>query len=201
MRSHSDDEREERWGRWDEGFDPCDEEGCQCQGPAERGRAWRELLREYMAHEPRGHWFFGGRRFTAWWGGPRGVNPLVGLMLSKGGGLLPLLVLHLLSQGPRYGNDIMREIETRSRGTWASNPGAIYPLLRVLEHQGLLSGAWEDPTKRTRRTYQLTDEGRKEYVHLKELMKPGLHEALDVMRALFDDLYAQDAQPAAGVTH
>ena len=133
-----------------------------------------------------------------WYAGPGRVNPLVGLMLSKGGGIFPLLVLHLLSKGPSYGNDIMREIQARSQGTWASNPGAMYPLLRVLERHGLLTGEWEDATKRTRRMYRLTDEGKQEYGYLKELMQPGLHEALEVMQALYEELYAPNgAVPAA----
>lgn len=159
----------------------------------ENGHVWRERVRESLGQEPRGHWFFGGRRFWAWWAnhGPGQTNPLVGLMLSRGGGLLPLYVLHLVSQEPRYGNDIMRELEQRSKGTWVSNPGAIYPLLRLLEHRGLLRGEWEDPTKRTRRVYHLTDIGQQEYVRLKELMRPGLHQALEVLKSLYDALYSE----------
>jgi DNA-binding PadR family transcriptional regulator len=119
------------------------------------------------------------------------MNPFVGLVLSKGGGLLPLYVLHLLSGKPRYGNDIMHELEERSGGTWSSNPGAVYPLLRSLERHGLLSGEWEDPDKRTRRVYRLTEQGQREYAELKQMMKPGLEEALGVLRTLYAELYAE----------
>ena len=168
----------------------------------ERCRMWRERLQEYLGQAPEEHWFFGNRRFMAWCGSPGRSNPLVGLMLSRGGGLLPLFVLHLLSQGPRYGNDIMREIEQQSKGAWVSNPGAIYPLLRLLERRGLLKGQWEDDTKRTRRIYHLTDWGRQELARLKELMRPGLYEALEVMKMLFDTLYAgtEDVQGDNGDT-
>ncbi len=155
----------------------------------DHGRAWREHLRQLMDEEPEEHWFFRGRRFMGWRTSPGRANPLVGLLLSRGGGILPLLVLHLVSAAPRYGNDIMREIQVCSQGTWASNPGAMYPLLRMLECQGLLVGEWEDATKRTRRMYHLTDEGKKEYGYLKELMKPGLREAVDVMQAIYAELY------------
>ena len=156
---------------------------------------WGEHVRRCLGHEPREHWFFGGRRFMAWWAGhePTSANPLVALVLSRGGGLLPLYVLHLVALSPRHGNDIMRELGQRSHGTWASNPGAIYPLLRFMERRGLLEGEWEEPTKRTRRIYHLTEAGREEYAHLKELMKPGLREALQVMQELYDALYANDA--------
>jgi DNA-binding PadR family transcriptional regulator len=150
-------------------------------------------VRRCLGHAPQAHWFFGGRRFMGWWAGhgSRYANPLVALILSKGGGLLPLYVLHLVAQGPHYGNDIMRELEQRSRGTWASNPGAIYPLLRFLERAGLLQGEWEDPTKRTRRMYSLTGTGREEYARVKELMEPGLREALQVMQGLYEARYAE----------
>jgi len=174
------------------------DEECGCDDDLGQG-TWRKHIRDMLEGEPGEHWFFRGRRFMGWWTGPGRINPLVGLLLSKGGGVLPVLVLHLLAQGPRYGNDIMREIQLRSKGTWASNPGAVYPLLRLLEHQGLVTGAWEDEAKRTRRVYQLTQEGKKEYAYLKDLMKPGLQEAIEVMRALFAELYADGApvEPAS----
>jgi PadR family transcriptional regulator PadR len=178
--------------------EPCGEEEYsnasrhEAHDRIERHRMWRKRVREIIEQEPEKHWLFRGRRFAGWWAGPGRINPLVGLVLSRGGGVLPLLVLHLLAQHPRYGNDIMREIQTRSRGTWASNPGAIYPLLRQLERQGLVSGEWEDEVKRTRRIYQLTDEGQREYAHLKELMQPELREAVEVMRRLLEELYAEN---------
>lgn len=187
--------RSKRRSEWHNGCSPVDDDDWACD-MEEHGPMWRECVQERLGHELQGHWFFGGRRFMAWWTarGPEQVNPLVGLMLSKGGGLLPLYVLHLVAQGPRYGNDVMREIEQRSKGTWASNPGAVYPLLRFLEHRGLLRGEWEDPTKRTRRMYHLTDLGRQEYARLKELMRPGLRQALEVLRALYDALYAEKVE-------
>lgn len=167
--------------------------GCGEPGEGELSdeAPWGEHVRRCLGHEPRDHWFFGGRRFMAWREGHEqtSANPLVALVLSRGGGLLPLYVLHLLANSPRHGNDIMRELGQRSRGTWASNPGAIYPLLRFMERRGLLEGEWVDPTKRTRRVYHLTEPGRQEYARLKELMQPGLREALEVMRELYDALY------------
>jgi DNA-binding PadR family transcriptional regulator len=177
-------------GRRDHRYGECREEEM-----AGDEAAWGEHVRRCLGHEPREHWFFGGRRFMAWWAGhePTSANPLVALMLSRGGGLLPLYVLHLVALSPRYGNDIMRELEQRSRGTWVSNPGAIYPLLRFLERRGLVEGVWEDRTKRTRRIYHLTETGKQEYARLKELMQPGLREALQVMQGLYDALYAPSA--------
>ncbi len=110
------------------------------------------------------------------------------MIMSRGGGLLSLYVLHLLSQKPRYGNDIMREIERRTQKRWGANPGAIYPLLTELEESGMVKGAWEDSDKRTRRIYNITPDGKDELVRIKEVMRPKLEEAICVLRELSDDL-------------
>jgi len=107
--------------------------------------------------------------------------------------VLPLLVLHLLAQGRGYGNRIMRKIAQWTSGTWASNPGAVYPLLRLLERQGLVRAEWEDSTRRTRRLYSLTEAGQQEYLALKDLMRPALREAVLVMQGLYEELYGAEA--------
>jgi len=131
---------------------------------------------------------FGGRRFRPWQVGESIFNPFVAMALSKGGGLLPLYVLHLLSQQPRYGNEVMSLIEERTGGGWGTNPGAIYPLLVELEEQGLIVGEWQDPERRTIRRYTITGAGRDELERLKAVMRPKLQEALEVLKDMLDDL-------------
>lgn len=168
---------------------------CVSEGgsPREAARAWHEHLRDFLGQPPEHHWFFGGRRFKGGPWGPQGFNPLVGIFLSKGGGLLPLFVLHLLAEQARYGNEIMSEIETRTQGRWTANPGAIYPLLELLEKRGLVESEWEEPHKRTRRFYRLTDKGRTELAWLKEVMRPRLEEALATVQQLLADLYVEES--------
>jgi DNA-binding PadR family transcriptional regulator len=113
-------------------------------------------------------------------------------MMSKGGGLLSLYVLHLLAEKPRYGNDIMRAIQKRTHRRWGSNPGAIYPLLNAMEDRNLVEGKWEDPDKRTRRIYHLTEAGNQELDRLKEVIRPKLEEAITVLRELSDDLEIEE---------
>ena len=60
----------------------------------------------------------------------------------------------------------------------------MYPLLRKLEEQGLIEGAWEHPERRTRRYYALTDEGRAEYGRLVEEVRP----FLDSVKASIDEI-------------
>jgi DNA-binding PadR family transcriptional regulator len=119
-------------------------------------------------------------------------------MLAKGGGLLPLLVLHLLEEQPRYGNDIMNALQERTNGRWVSNPGVIYPLLNFMEEHGLVEGEWEDEDRRTRRFYRITQGGIEELRQLKDVMRPRLTEASEILQSLLDELYAEPDSPSEG---
>ncbi|MFQ5923008.1 MAG: helix-turn-helix transcriptional regulator [Anaerolineales bacterium] len=156
------------------------------------GQAWRKHFTSFLGVAPEEHWVFKGRRFKPWTSGKLGppglFNPIVAMVLSRGGGLLSLYVLHLLAEKPRYGNDIMKEIELRTRGGWGPNPGAVYPLLTSMEERGLVEGKWEDPEKRTRRIYRLTPAGKDELERLKEVMRPKLEDAIQILRHLNADL-------------
>ena len=182
------------WHAWHKRREMEDHECAQIE--FETHTAWREHFENFLGTSPEKHWLFGGRRFKPWstgkWGPPGRFNPFVADLMSKGGGLLPLFVLHLLAEKPRYGNDIMHEIEERTEGRWGPNPGAIYPLLTLMEDGGLISGEWEDPDKRTRRIYHLTDEGEHELERLKEVMRPKLEEAINILRDLSDELESNE---------
>src|SRR3712207_5343002 len=47
--------------------------------------------------------------------------------------VLPLLVLHFISSGPSYGNQLMERISAVTEGVVSVNPNTMYPLLRSLE--------------------------------------------------------------------
>jgi DNA-binding PadR family transcriptional regulator len=182
------------WQRWQEaqtsGQQPDTEWGNDPR------KAWRKHFADFLGVEPEDHWLFSGRRFKSWasgeWGPPGLFNPFVAMVLSKGGGLLSLYVLHLLAERPRYGNDIMNEIEERTHGRWGANPGAVYPMLNDMEEAGFVEGEWEDPEKRTRRIYRITPKGQLELDRLKEVMRPKLEEAIGILRDLFQDLEKGD---------
>jgi DNA-binding PadR family transcriptional regulator len=178
------------WSEWHE--DQDGEEHKAFEFGYHHRIAWRSHFADFLGVPPEKHWLFGGRRFKPWvsgrWGSPGMFNPFLAMLMSKGGGLLSLYVLHLLAEKPRYGNDIMRQIEVRTQHRWASNPGAIYPLLTAMEESGLVEGAWEDPHKRTRRIYRLTPEGHQEFERLKEVMRPKLEEAIRLLGDIYNDL-------------
>jgi PadR family transcriptional regulator PadR len=162
--------------------------------------AWREFFHKTFGNWPEEHWVFGGRRFSPWHQGIDSFNPFVASLLSKGGGLLPLYVLHLVAQKPRYGNEIMDMLAARTNGQWVSNPGAIYPLLTLLEHEGFIKGEWEDPDKRTVRIYTITQPGQEEVTRITKIVAPKVEETIRVMQEFLLDLQnpggGSDPQPA-----
>ena len=75
-------------------------------------------------------------------------------------GSTPVLILSVLSDGPRHGYAIAREIERRSAEALKMGEGALYPALRALERDGLVVSRWETlPSGPARRAYTLTDAG------------------------------------------
>ena len=94
------------------------------------------------------------------------------------------MVLHLISAGPSYGNQLMERIAGMTEGVLTVNPNTMYPLLRRLEARGLIEGQWEHPERRTRRFYSITDAGALEYSRLVEDVRP----FLDSVARSIDDI-------------
>jgi len=65
------------------------------------------------------------------------------------------VVLGLISERPRHGYEIIKEIEDRVSGTYSPSPGVIYPTLTMLEELGHATVA-ESAGKKL---YAVTDEG------------------------------------------
>jgi DNA-binding PadR family transcriptional regulator len=73
-------------------------------------------------------------------------------------GELRIAILSLLSDGPKHGYQLMKEMKERSGGTYQASAGSVYPTLQQLEDEGLIVSEREDG----RRVYHLTDAGRSE---------------------------------------
>jgi DNA-binding PadR family transcriptional regulator len=67
------------------------------------------------------------------------------------------LILTVLRQKPMHGYEVIQELEAQSGGRWRPSAGSVYPTLQQLADEGLVSSTEVDG----RRTYTLTDEGRK----------------------------------------
>ncbi len=83
--------------------------------------------------------------------GPFGSGPAVKR------GIVRVAVLRSLIDGPKHGYQIIQDLEARSGGVWRPSAGSIYPTLQQLEDEGLV----RSEEREGRRTYALTDEGRR----------------------------------------
>jgi PadR family transcriptional regulator PadR len=76
-------------------------------------------------------------------------------------GVVGPCILALLATGPRYGLQIVKELD--SAGQLLASQGTVYPLLNRLHDAGLVSSRWEmSESERPRRYYELTAAGRRE---------------------------------------
>ncbi len=166
----------------------------------EQQDAWRAFFHTFTGEWPEQHWAFGGRRFRPWHQGDVSFNPFVANLFSQGGGLLPLIVLHLLAEKPRYGNELMSLISEKTADQWAANPGAIYPLMTELEDRGLVEGFWDDPRKRTVRVYHLTEKGAREMKRVKAIVLPKMDEAIGVLQKMVNELNNNENEQSQGDT-
>ena len=67
------------------------------------------------------------------------------------------LILGALQARPMHGYEVIQELEARSGGRWRPSAGSVYPTLQQLTDEGLVTSEEVDG----RRTYTLTDSGRK----------------------------------------
>ena len=73
-------------------------------------------------------------------------------------GVTPV-ILGFLSFGPRSGYEIKAAVDRSTRFFWAASYGQIYPELRRLERDGLISGESRPTGGRRRTVYRLTQQG------------------------------------------
>src|SRR4051794_28576237 len=76
-------------------------------------------------------------------------------------GHLDALLLAVLESGPQHGYAIIEALQERSDGALSLPTGTVYPALRRLERAGHITGTWSTVGGRERRTYELTDAGRR----------------------------------------
>ena len=100
-------------------------------------------------------------------------------------------MLHLIGQGPSYGNQLMERIAGMTEGVLSVNPNTMYPLLRRLEERGWIEGEWEHPERRTRRYYSLTGAGREEYERLLEEVRPFLDSVKESIEEIVREVYGR----------
>ena len=101
-------------------------------------------------------------------------------------GHVDTIILKTLAGGDKYGYEIIKEIETRSNGTYELKQPTLYSCLKRLEGQGFISAYWvNSDIGGKRHYYKLTDLGRQEYDN-------NMREWLS-SRSIIDNLIAENA--------
>lgn len=85
----------------------------------------------------------------------------------------PLIIGAILAEsGPMHGYALVQAIKARSEDTLALGEGTVYPLLRIMEAQGLVDSDWETPstghTRHARKIFRLTDKGSRAFSQQKD---------------------------------
>jgi DNA-binding PadR family transcriptional regulator len=123
-------------------------------------------------HKHRERWARGegrGERFGRGFGGGRhgwGEHRHGGGRRMFEQGDLRFLVLSLISEKPRHGYELIKEIEERTGGAYAPSPGVIYPMLTMLEEMGFAKLSEEGGKK----LYAITPDGEAELAKNKDTL-------------------------------
>lgn len=125
-----------------------------------------DLLREEgsrRAHRDDGPPYGRGRGGPRRGGRPEGFRgheghggSFLGRRSRAGRGDIRVAVLTLVAEQPMHGYQIIRELSERSGGVWSPSPGSVYPMLQLLEDEGLVVGSDEGG----KRVYAATEAGR-----------------------------------------
>jgi len=99
----------------------------------------------------KGFWDFAGEF-------PFGAMPFGRRFRFFESGEIRLAILSLLSEGPKHGYQLMKEISERSGGIYRASAGSVYPTLQQLEDEGLIEAIQQNG----RRVVSLTAAGRAE---------------------------------------
>lgn len=103
--------------------------------------------------------------------------------------IVKMLILFFLQEKNHYGNELIDKIEICLNCKWKPSPGMMYPLLRDMEDNLLITGWWDEPDKKTKRHYKITDIGVKYYDRIKAVHKPLLEESLSIIESTLKTIY------------
>jgi DNA-binding PadR family transcriptional regulator len=109
--------------------------------------------------------------------------------------VLPALLLHFIERQPDHGYGLMQRITEVCGDLVAVNTNTIYPLLRRMEERGFVTAAWENPSKRSRRVYAITEQGEERLRRIKGSMLPYLDSIGAAVERLRAELYQTGRTP------
>ncbi len=104
------------------------------------------------------------------------------------------VILGMIAFGRQTGYDIKQFVDKSTRHFWAASYGQIYPELRRLEEQGLITGKSEPTGGRARTVYELTGAGRAALTEWLEPERDPMFEVRDegMLKLFFSDIATAD---------
>ena len=102
--------------------------------------------------------------------------------------LINLYVLHSLHREPKTGYDLLKEIEELTKGVWVPSKGTIYPMLRQLEEEGIITP--QETGARAKTIYALTEEGEVVLTEMKEARHQS-HENVQIIRSIHTEIFGE----------
>ncbi len=109
------------------------------------------------------------------------------MFASEGGrerGLIALFILHSLSQRPKSGYELLKEITVKTEGVWVPSKGTLYPILKQLEEEGLIRV--REIAQRSKHIFELTPNGEATLRTIKEHKKESREKHLQVKNLLIE---------------
>jgi DNA-binding PadR family transcriptional regulator len=113
------------------------------------------LRHHHYCFDGRARHGFGRTRFFSRFGAGFAGGPGMRVAKMLASGDLQLIILALLSEKPRYGYEIIKQIEEHSSGVYSPSPGMVYPALTYLEDTGYAASESEG----TKKLYKITEAG------------------------------------------
>lgn len=88
-------------------------------------------------------------------------------------GVLEMLVLQAVCQGPTYGYELLTRLRERSEGFFTLKEGTLYPILYRLEDDGMIEASWTKGEGRSmpKKMYSATEKGLREQLRQRGLWR------------------------------
>jgi DNA-binding PadR family transcriptional regulator len=115
---------------------------------------------------------------------------------GKERGLLALYILHSLNREPKSGYALLKEIAEKTDGHWVPSKGAVYPLLRQLEEDDLITLCGTG--SRAKNIFETTKKGRETLRHIRR-HKHASREKLVPLKNLLFEIFGEEQHASKGL--
>ena len=109
-------------------------------------------------------------------------------------GFLRLYIIHRIAEQPAHGYDILREIESKTEGSWRPGAGSIYPILKELVTERFIKGEPSEKSRTSQRVYHITPFGKK-YLEEHKGIPEKMGRGWGAMRRIIIDLIDPESVP------